>query len=134
LAKRIVFDSQPLLSYFLQEESADKVEDLINQVERASHEGYINIVNLIELRYILAKAGKDLAEESLTSSGMRIVPLVVGEDIWQVAAELKASYPISLGDACAAATAIVLDCQLVVGDDSEFEPLENKGLIKIIRV
>jgi predicted nucleic acid-binding protein len=134
LAKSIVFDSQPLLSFFLQEEGAAKVEGLINQIERGSCEGYINIVNLIELRYIFARAGKDFAEESLTSSGMKIVPLVVGEDIWQAAAELKASHPISLADACAAATAMVLDCQLVVGADPEFEPLERKDLIKIIRV
>lgn len=134
MAKRIVFDSRPLLSYFLQEEGASKVQDLISQVESGSREGYISIANLIELRYILARAEKDLAEESLASSGMRIAPLVAGGDIWKVAAELKASYPISLADACAAATAIVLDCQLVVGDHPEFGPLENRGLIKIIKV
>ncbi|AFU57866.1 putative PilT domain-containing protein [Candidatus Nitrososphaera gargensis Ga9.2] len=134
MPKKIVFDSQPLLSFFLQEEGAAKVENLINQIERGSCEGYINIVNLIELRYILARAGKDLAEESLISSGMKIIPLVVGEDIWQIAAELKASHPISLADACAAATARVLDCQLVVSADPEFKALESKNLIKIIRV
>lgn len=134
MPKKIVFDSQPLLSYFLQEENTEKVENLISQVEKGTHEGYINIVNLIELRYVLVKAGKDLAEESLTGSDIRIVPLIVGDYVWKIAAELKASYAISLADACAAATAISLDCPLVVGADPEIKSLEAAGLIKIIRV
>ena len=130
-----MFDSRPLLSYFLQEEGAGKkVESLINQVEKGSYEGYINIVNLIELRYVLAKAGKELAEESMTGSGMRIVSLVVGDYVWKFAAELKASYAISLADACAAATAMSLDCPLVAGADPEIKSLESAGLVKIIRV
>lgn len=134
MAKKIVFDSQPLLSYFLQEEGAAKVENLIGEVEKGSREGYINIVNLIELRYILAKAGKNLTEESVTGSGVKIAPLVVGDYVWKIAAELKASYAISLADACATATAISLDCPLVAGDDPEIKLLESAGLIKIIRV
>ena len=86
------------------------------------------------MRYILARAGKDLAEQSLTGSEMRIVPLAVGDDIWKIAAELKAGYAISLVDACAAGTAIVMDCQLVVGSNAELKSLEGAGLIKIIRV
>lgn len=134
LAKKIVFDSQPLLSFFLQEEGAARVESLIGEIEKGSREGYINIVNLIELRYILAKAGKDLAEESVTGSGMKIVPLAAGDYIWKIAAELKANYAISLADTCAAATAISLDCPLVVGPDPEIKQLEGAGLIKIIQV
>lgn len=134
MAKKIVFDSQPLLSYFLQEEGAAKVENLISEIEKGSREGYINIVNLIELRYILAKAGKNLTEESVTGSGVKIVPLVVGDYVWKIAAELKACYAISLADACAAATAISLDCPLVAGDDPEIKLLEGAGLIKMIRV
>jgi predicted nucleic acid-binding protein len=135
--KTIVFDSQPLLSYFLDEEGVSKkVESLITQVENGSYEGYINIVNLIELRYILAKAGKDILaiEESMTVAGMNVVPLVLGDYVWQIAAELKANYAISLADACAAATAISLDCPLVAGADPEMKSLESAGLVKIIRV
>jgi predicted nucleic acid-binding protein len=131
LAKKMVFDSQPLLSFFLQQEGAARVEDLINEIDAGKCEGYINIVNLIEPRYILAKERKDLAEESVTVSGIRIVPLAVGDYLWKIAAELKAGYVVSFADACAAATAISLDCPFVAGAGPE---IEIAGFIKIIRV
>jgi predicted nucleic acid-binding protein len=131
----IVFDSQPILSYFLQEEpAAARVEKLVNELESGKLDACINIINLIELHYILARAGKDDAEQSITGSGIKIIPLTLEDGIWQIAAELKVNYAISLADACAAATAIILDCQLVVGADPEFKLLENADMLKVIRV
>jgi len=136
LAKKIavVFDSQSLFSFFMGQEGSAEVQGLLRQIEAGTCEGYINIVNLIELRYVPARAGKDFLEQSITRSGIKIVPLVVGNVLWKIAAELKANYAISLADACAAATAIWFDCELVAGADPEFNQLQDAGLMKILTI
>ncbi len=49
----------------------------------------------------------------------------VNRELAEIAAELKASYRLSLGDAYCAALAKQMKAVLVTGD-REFEPLENQ--------
>ena len=121
----VVFDTEPLLSFYLGELGAADVEETLNQVISGSVEGYINIVNLTELFYILHRHSPEAAEEktrNLRAYGLRVVP-IVDDTLWRLAAEMKSSHPMSLADAYAAATAQTTGSKLVIGRDQEFDGL-----------
>ena len=121
----VVFDTEPLLSFYLGEPGASDVEETLNRVIDGSVEGYINIVNLTELYYILHRYSPEAADEktrNLRAYGLRVVPLV-DDTLWRLAAEIKSSRPMSLADAYAAATAQTTGSKLVIGRDQEFDGL-----------
>ena len=49
----VVFDSQSLLKLYLGETGADEVVRLLREVEQGRLDGWINVVNLAEIYYIL---------------------------------------------------------------------------------
>ncbi len=117
-----VIDTEAILAFYLDEPGADKVENLLRKSLEGSLECYLNIVNLSELYYILARKSKKVADEkekSLRNYGVRMVP-VDDDHIWKEAARIKASHSLSLADAFAAATAKMLKADLVAGFDREF--------------
>lgn len=121
----VVFDTQVLLILYLGERGAEQVADIIRDVQRRKIRGYVNVVNLAELYYILGRRSREVAEEkerNLRSFGIRIVP-VRDDALWRQAAAFKTKHPLSLADAFAAATAKVLDAKLVAGGDPEFDRL-----------
>lgn len=129
----IVFDTQALLIFYMGEQGAEHVAGLLKQVLDKKIKGYINIVNLAELYYILGRKSKKLAEEkerNIRSFGIKIIPLK-DNALWKEAAILKANSSLSLADAFAAATAKSLKSKLVTGPDPEFDKINN---IKIERV
>ena len=124
----IVFDTQALLAFYLGEPGADKVEEYLEHVAGKKVKAYINVVNLAELYYILARESKDVAEEkvrNLKSFGVKVVSVSYRSTVWKKAAEIKATKAVSLADAFAAATAINLNGILVTGQDSEFDAIKN---------
>ena len=132
VSERYTFDSEPLLAFFLNEEGADVVEDFLKQIQSGEAEGYINIINLTEISYILSRVSPELAEETernLRLLGLRVVP-VEDDGLWREAAHVKAKHSMSLADAFAVATAETFKSKLVVGSDEEFREL-NIQLLKI---
>ena len=127
-----VIDTEALLAFYLDELGADKMEELLQKSLHGSLKCFLNVVNLCEFYYILARRSKRVAndkERNLRSYGVRIVP-VDDDSLWREAALLKASYSLSIADAFAAATAKILKAELVTGFDKEFQ---NIGL-KIERI
>jgi predicted nucleic acid-binding protein len=121
----VVFDTEPLLSFYRGEPGDTEVELLLNQVIEGSVQAYINIVNLTELYYILHRYSPEAAEEktrNLRAYGIKVVPLE-DDTLWKLAAEMKSSHPMSLADAYSAATAQVTGSKLIIGRDQKFDGL-----------
>ena len=128
-----VFDTEALLSFYLGEPGGKKVEAYLQEMTRGESEGFLNVVNLSEIYYILFRKNPVIAaekEQNLRGYGVRVVSVEENNNLWREAAEIKASYALSLADAFAAATAKAKKGTLIVGRDAEFT--EIKG-IKIER-
>jgi len=122
----VVFDTEALLIFYLDEEGAEVVEDLLRRIQNNETEGFLNIVNLTEFYYILYRRDAAIAEEkvlNLRAYGMEIVPLI-DNAIWRETGKIKGEHAISLADAFAVATAIVKKDKLVVGQDEDFKKVK----------
>ena len=129
---RLVLDSEALLAFYLGEKGGEVVRDYLKNIQNGEIEGYINIINLTEVYYILYRVNPEIAEEkerNLRLYGLKVVP-VEDNDLWREAAKIKSRYALSLADAFAAATAKTLKSKLMVGSDEEFEGLP----IQLVRI
>jgi len=119
----LTFDAEPLLSFFLNEAGAKKVADLLQKVQNKDAIGYINIFNLTEIYYIIARINAKMAEEKqrkLRLFGLKVIS-VIDNGLWREAALIKSKYSLSLGDAFAIATAQALNSKLIVGNDKDLK-------------
>ncbi len=119
----VVLDTEALLIFYLGEPGADRVQQLLEKTQKGESAGYLNIVNLTEFSYILQRRDPELAKEkerNLRAFGLEIVP-VVDNELWKVAADIKAGHPLSLADSFAAATAKIKRARLVTGRDEEYK-------------
>jgi len=122
----VVFDTEALLAFYLGEVGGEEVMKLLTEVQEGKVQGYLNIVNLSELYYILYRKSPMMAEEkerNLRGFGLEIVP-VIDDQLWKEAAKMKGKQTLSLADAFAAATAKVLKAKLLTSRDEEFRSLE----------
>jgi len=122
----VVFDTEPLLTFFKGESGDTEVEALLNKVVDGSLVAYVNIVNLSEFYHILHRFSPEAAEEktrNLRAYGVKVIPLT-DDALWKMAAKTKSMYPMSLADAYAVATAKVTNSLLVIGKDREFDGIE----------
>lgn len=130
--EKVTFDSEPILAFFFGEMGGEQVRDIFEKIESNEVEGYINVVNLTEVTYILSRLSLEVAEEKvriLRGYGLKVVP-TEDNGLWRQAAKFKCDHSMSLGDAFAAATAENLKTKLVVGSDKEF----NKLGIELLRI
>ncbi len=128
MSVRLTFDTEAILAFYLGEKGGEIVRDDLLQIQAGTIDGYINIINLTELYYILSRVDSKLAEEkqkNLRFYGLKIVPVTV-DGLWREAAAVKSKYSLSLADAFAVATAQNLKSTLVVGSDKEFTNLDIK--------
>lgn len=122
----IVFDTETLLAFYLGEPAGKEVERRLVETMKGETKGYLNIVNLTELYYILYRKNPEIAEEkerNIRGYGVEIVP-VKDNEIWREAAKTKGKHALSLADAFAVATAKVKKAKLLVGRDTEFDGMD----------
>ena len=122
----IVFDTETLLAFYLGEPAGKEVERRLVETMKGETKGYLNIVNLTELYYILYRKNPEIAEEkerNIRGYGVEIVP-VEDNELWREAAKTKGKHAISLADAFAVATAKVKKANLLVGRDTEFDGMD----------
>ena len=101
------FDAEALLSFYLNEEGAEVIQGILEQIGNGSADGNINIINLAEIYYILSRKDPKLAEEKekkFRLMGLKVVP-IEDDGLWREAAILKSQHSMSLADALAVATA-----------------------------
>lgn len=99
----------------------------LERVSNGEAEGFMNVLNLAELYYILYKKSEGIAEEKLANLehfGIKRVD-IKDDTLYKAAARIKAEKGISLPNAFAVATAKELKAKLLIGDDAEFEGLEG---------
>ena len=121
----IVFDTEALLAFYLGEPGGRQVEKYLTRIMKGELEGYLNIVNLAELYYILHRKSAALAEEkerNLRNYGLKIVP-VEDNGLWREAAKIKARQAVSLADAFTVATAKTKKTKLLTGRDAELHAI-----------
>ena len=122
----IVFDTETLLAFYLGEPAGKEVERRLVETMKGETKGYLNIVNLTELYYILHRKNPEIAEEkerNIRGYGVEIVP-VEDNELWREAAKTKGKHALSLADAFAVATAKVKKANLLVGRDTEFDGMD----------
>ena len=132
MSESLTFDSEPIIAFFLDEQGAKIVSDYLTKIQNKEIAGFINIVNLSEVYYILYRLNPSLAEEScraLSQFGLTIIP-VEDDDLWRNAAKIKAQHSLSLADAFAVATAEKQKSTLVIGSDKDYDGMTIK-LLKI---
>ncbi len=132
LQNSLTFDTEPIVAFFFGEPGARPVIDLLQKIQSNDIEGYINILNLTEIYYAIARRDPKAAEEKLKALrifGLKVVP-IEDNGLWREAALIKNKYMLSLADSFAVATAQALKSKLVVASDKELKKL-NIPLIKI---
>jgi ribonuclease VapC len=125
-------NSEAILAFYLDEEGANVVQDIFEQVQAGEAEGNLSIITLTEICYILSRVNLELAEQrekKLRLMGLKIVP-IEDNGLWREAAHEKSIHSMSLADAFAVATAKAFKSKLVVGSDKEFSGT-NVSLLRI---
>jgi predicted nucleic acid-binding protein len=124
--EKLTFDTEAILAFYFGESGAEVVGESLRRVQKGEIEGFMNVLNLTEVHYILCRVNSGLAEQKLRNLrlyNLKIVP-IEDDDLWLKAAIIKSGHSLSLADAFAAATAKILESKLVVGSDQEFEGLD----------
>ncbi|MFQ6135696.1 MAG: type II toxin-antitoxin system VapC family toxin [Candidatus Hydrothermarchaeales archaeon] len=123
---KIVFDTEPILAFFLGEEGADMVEKYLKSIEAGEIRGYLNIVNLSEVYYILYRISPKIAEEKFKIiSESKTILVQPNKDFAKEAGKIKGEYAVSLADAFALSTAKAKGGKLLVGADREFKEIQG---------
>ena len=128
----LTFDTEPIVAFFFGEPGAKPVIDLLQKIQSNDIVGYINILNLTEVYYAIARRDPKVADDKLKLLriyGLNVVP-VMDNGLWREAAIIKNKYLLSLGDSFAVATAQAFKTKLVVGSDKELKNLD----IPLIRI
>jgi ribonuclease VapC len=129
--KIYVFDSFALLAYFEDEQGAEEVENILEDVKQETATVYLCVVNLGEVYYITCRErGRDKAEEVLaTIDLLPIQQIDANRSLVLSAALIKAFHAISYADAFVAGLAQTTNGKIVTGDP-EFQKLD--GLVEIL--
>ena len=132
-----VFDSFALLGWLTDEPGANTVQAILEKAERKLAQIYVSWMNVAEVYYITARRSLD-PDKHLTArtvvetiESLPVQIQVVSKSEALAAASLKAGYPISLADACAAALAKTHLARIVTGDP-EFKPLEENQIVEML--
>jgi ribonuclease VapC len=131
--KRSLLDSFAVLSWLQDEPGAPVVAQLLAEAKESREQLLLHEVNLAEVHYLtIRRVGEDRAR-SIAAQLVRLPVQIVAstpEILWQ-AALLKAKHRLSLADAFAAATAILMDATIITGDP-EFRAIGDLAEVRWI--
>lgn len=126
MRKKSLLDSFAILAWLQNEPGADRVEALLTQAQRRKTFLLLNVINLGEVYYRLARQhGHPLAQTIIRQ--LETVPIQFypcDHDLAIEAAKIKADYPMAYADAFAVATAMKEDAVVITGDP-EFRQVEH---------
>lgn len=124
--KAYVLDSWAVLAYLEDENSGQKVADIIADAHEHGIPLLMSVVNAGEVWYILAREVSE-AEADKAVSGLRQLGVEFSDTDWKLArlaGMFKAKHRMSFADCFAAALARDTRASLVTGD-KEFKQIEN---------
>lgn len=118
----VVFDTEPIVAHADDEPGSEFVEEYLNAITAENANGYINRVNLTEVRYIIArKYDRNVADEYLDwLLDLGLTPVDI-ETLWRDASGYVIEHNPALGDSFALATAEAVDGMLLVGADDDYD-------------
>jgi ribonuclease VapC len=122
-----VLDSHALLKLLRDEPGADTVSLILERAGQRDQPVHMTEVNYAEVQYLVRRKDGDAAWTAIAKE-LRSAPIEfhpADRRLADLAAEFKAGYKISLGDAFAAALAKERKSELVTGDP-EFKALEKE--------
>ncbi|MEN6356944.1 MAG: type II toxin-antitoxin system VapC family toxin [Armatimonadota bacterium] len=128
---KYVLDSFALLAFFQQERGWERVRELIKCAEDGRVELYMSVINMAEVKYMLARRGKNNPQVMAAIEALPINIASADEHIDQVIT-LKAMHAVSLADCFGVAVAIGLNCPIITADP-EFEKLESVVQVEWLR-
>lgn len=129
----VVFDTEPLVAHADDELGSGTVEEYLDAVAFGDTNGYINYINLTEIRYIIArKYDRPVADSYLDWLLDLGVTPVDTDAVWTEAAEYVIEYNPALGDSFALATAEHIGATLLVGADDDYDDI-TEGSIERFR-
>ena len=135
MSKVYVLDACALIASLSNEEGADKVEAVYDEVAAGKATVIVNIITLLEVYYddyrIRGKESADKMVMAIKASPTHIVS-EIGSDIFAEAGRLKASYRISLADSLVLAQTKVLEGIILTSDHHEFDVIEAKESIQFL--
>ncbi len=123
---RVLFDTCVLLTFFLNEDEADIVEDIIKLVMTGKITGFITSASIVELTTTFIRKNKEQAlAELMELLNQNFIILNMTPDTAILAGGLKAKYQkftkgFSHVDAVISASAIIHNC-IVLTYDTEFD-------------
>ncbi len=133
MKKVYVIDACALISYFNNEDGADRVAALLKKALRKEVEILMSAINLYEVYYdCLRIKGDGKAKELLEKIALLpiFIQRIFENDLLVVAGKFKVEESVSLADSFALGLANLKKAKLVTSDHHEFDVIEEKGLIK----
>lgn len=126
-----VLDTYAVLGYFLDEPSAETVAEILELARNSEIKLYMSWINVGEVYYIIQQRyDRKIAIDLLENLKAWPIELFqVSHELVILAGDIKAKYPMSLGDSYAAALTMRVRGTLLTAD-KEFQRLEN-NIIKI---
>jgi uncharacterized protein with PIN domain len=126
-----VLDTSAVVAYLKGEQGADVFAGILAQDQNVLA---IHAVNLCEMYYnYLRDDGLDVAEEAWRKTTSFATVIERGDEPFiKRVGRWKGLEGLGLGDAFAAATAEEYGVPLVATDHDDFDPIEAKGLLRII--
>jgi predicted nucleic acid-binding protein len=123
--KDAVLDSYALLAFLFKEKGHQIILDLFEQALEADRRLFLASPNWAEVRYMIErKVGADRwAEVRSKLLGLPIDIIEVGQELAELAGEIKVAHKMSLADCFAAALARVRKAEIYTGDP-EFKAVE----------
>lgn len=129
IPERIVFDTEPLVAHADDELGSETVAEYLDATAAEGTDGYVNHVNLTELRYILARKYERTVADEYIGWLLDFGVHPVGVDaIWTNAAEYVLDYNPALGDSFALATAEHMEATLLVGVDDDYDEVTGVSI------
>jgi predicted nucleic acid-binding protein len=125
--KPLIFDTSALLSYFLGEEGAEKIQKLLKSAAHDDSPLLLSPINLGEIYYIVSRRDGETKAESVIKilDELFFESPPIDKETSLSAASLKVKYGLGYADAFAAALTFQQKGELVTGD-KEFKVIEKE--------
>jgi predicted nucleic acid-binding protein len=123
----IVVDTSAVMTLILEEEGADLVEQLVHESERV----HVPFMTLMEVEYKLRQIRPGVEVRALGMIAAWDAVIHESHERWRrLAARLKATVRLSLGDAWVASLALIAEADLV-HKDPQFENVPDLKMVRL---
>jgi len=135
MSKKYILDACSVIAYFLKEDGADIVKNLIGDAIDNKTELSMHKLNLYEVYYDTWKSQGEETAVNMYNTFMKLPISIVdsiSDEMMAEAARFKTKHNVSVADSFALATARLEGAALITSDHHEFDPVDKKGDIDFL--